>query len=291
MSAQVETMRVVIVTGLSGAGKSTALRALEDIEFYAIDNLPLPHLASVVDTLRGEGVANLAVAVDARQHAFLGNYRAEVESLRAAGHEVETLFLEASDAMLVRRFSETRRRHPLSGDDVTVGIARDRELLGALREQADDAVVDTGYLNVHQLKGIIQERYGRREGHLAVTLLSFGFKHGLPLEADVVFDVRFLPNPYFDEKLSGLDGTNPDVARFVLGASEGAELVDRVERFVRFSLPNFERERKLYVTVAIGCTGGRHRSVAVVEELGRRLGDDWHTVVRHRDLAYGQGGI
>jgi len=287
----VTKMRIVMVTGLSGAGKSTALRALEDIEFFTIDNLPLPQLADVVETMRAEGVANLAVSVDARQEMFLDRYRGEMLALRQAGHDVETLFLEASDAFLVRRFSETRRRHPLSGDDVTAGIARDRELLGELREQADDAVVDTGALNVHQLKGIIQERYGKREGRLAVTLLSFGFKHGLPLEADVVFDVRFLPNPYFDEKLSGLDGTNADVAQFVLGGGEGRELVDRVERFVRFSLPNFERERKLYVTVAIGCTGGRHRSVAVVEELGRRLHGDWQTVVRHRDLAYGQGGI
>jgi UPF0042 nucleotide-binding protein len=162
------------------------------------------------------------------------------------------------------------------------GIRRDRKILAELREGA--AVVDTGALNVHQLKGIIQERYGRQEGSLAVTLLSFGFKHGLPAESDVVFDVRFLPNPYFRAELSGSDGTNPQVAEFVLGSDEGKRLLDQVVSLLTFSLPQFEREGKLYLTIAVGCTGGRHRSVAVVEELARRLGDQWDVLVRHRDL-------
>jgi UPF0042 nucleotide-binding protein len=272
--------RVVIVTGLSGAGKSTALRALEDIGFYTADNVPLPLIPSLVDTV---GSANdVAVAVDSRQKDHLGEFHKTVAALRAAGRKVETLFLEASDDLLLRRFQETRRRHPLAGDDLTAGIRADRKLLGPLHEGA--AVVDTTNLNVHQLKGIIQERYGPREGNLALTLLSFGFKHGLPPEADLVFDVRFLANPYFDAALSGSDGRNPKVAEYVLGPTEGSELVARLESLIGFSLPHFEREGKRYLTIAIGCTGGRHRSVAVVEELARRLGDGWDVLVRHRDL-------
>ncbi|RMH43237.1 MAG: RNase adapter RapZ [Deltaproteobacteria bacterium] len=280
-------MRIVIVTGLSGAGKSTALRALEDVGFYCADNVPLPLLGALVDALAGVGVTSAALVVDARQEPFLADYRAQVAGLRAAGHRVEVLFLKAADEVLIRRFSETRRRHPLAGDDLRSGIRRDRELLAPLRADARNATVRTDALNVHQLKGIIQERYGRREGQLAITLLSFGFKHGLPPEADLVWDVRFLPNPYFIEGLSQKDGTAADVAAFVLDSDAGRELIDRLEQFARFALPEFEREGKMYLTIAVGCTGGRHRSVAVVEELGRRLGGDWDVVVRHRDLDRG----
>lgn len=277
-------MRIVVVTGMSGAGKSTALRALEDVGFYCADNLPLPLIGDAVKLLEREGVTDFAICVDNRQEQFLGQYDRRVAELRAAGHEVEMLFLDASDDFLVRRFSETRRRHPLSGDDLTRGIARDRQLLDRLRADLEHSSVDTSRLNVHQLKGIIQERFGRREGKLAITLLSFGFKHGLPTEADVVFDVRFLPNPYFVEELSGRDGRDGDVSTFVLDTDQGRELIQHIEQFTRFALPQFQREKKLYVTIAVGCTGGRHRSVAVVEELGRRLQGTWDVVVRHRDL-------
>ena len=280
-------MRIVVVTGMSGAGKSTALRALEDVGFYCADNLPLPLVGEMVNRLDAAGVGDAALVVDARQAAFLSDYRDHMDALRAKGHDVEVLFLEAADDVLIRRFSETRRRHPLAGDDLPDGIRRDRELLAPLRAEARNSIVRTDSLNVHQLKVIIQERYGRQEGTLAITLLSFGFKHGLPLEADLVWDVRFLPNPYFVEGLSERDGRDADVAKFVLDAPEGAELVERIEGFARFSLPRFEREGKLYLTVAVGCTGGRHRSVAVVEELGRRLGEEWDMVVRHRDLGRG----
>ncbi len=280
-------MRVVIVTGMSGAGKSTALRALEDLEFFCVDNLPLPLLPSFVETMREAGTLHLAVVIDARQEQFLSEYRTHVEALRKTGATVEVLFLEAEENVLIRRFSETRRRHPLSGDDLPGGIQRDNDLLAVLRHDARGSIVNTGALNVHQLKGIIQERFGRQEGHLAITLLSFGFKHGLPSEADLVFDVRFLANPYFVEELSGRDGRDDEVAKFVLDTAEGRELVEIVEQFARFSLPQFEKEGKLYLTIGIGCTGGRHRSVAVVEELGRRLGEEWDLVVRHRDLERG----
>jgi UPF0042 nucleotide-binding protein len=278
-------MQIVIVTGLSGAGKSTALRALEDIEFFCVDNIPVPLVAGLVDHLAHEGDRDkLAIAIDSRQRRNLGAWSAALGKLRGAGHRLEVMFLDASDEVLLRRFSETRRRHPLSGDDLIEGVRRDRELMIELRAGA--AIVDTSNLNMHQLKAIIQDRYGGT-GKLAVTLVSFGFKHGLPLEFNLVVDVRFLPNPYFEPTLTYRDGRDAEVARFVLGA-DGTELVRHVEDLLRFSLPHFQKEGKLYVTVAVGCTGGRHRSVAVVEELRRRLGGEFDMLVRHRDVERGE---
>lgn len=278
-------MQIVIVTGLSGAGKSTALRALEDIEFTCVDNIPVPLVAQMVDHLAHEGDRDkLAIAIDARQRRQLAAWQQTITKLRSSGHRLEVMFLDASDPVLLRRFSETRRRHPLSGDDVLDGIRRDRELMAEMRQGA--AIVDTSNLNTHQLKAIIQDRYGGT-GKLAVTFVSFGFKHGLPLEFNLVFDVRFLPNPYFEPSLTHLDGRDPDVAKFVLGP-DGSELVRQVESLLRFALPQFQKEGKLYVTVCVGCTGGRHRSVAVVEELRRRLAGEWDILVRHRDVERGE---
>lgn len=285
-------MQIVVVTGLSGAGKSTALRALEDAEFYCVDNIPLPLVGNVVEQLTQIGDADkLAIAIDARQQRHLHAWRDELARLRAGGHHLEVMYLEASDEVLLRRFSETRRRHPLSGDNVADGIRRDREVTGALRQGAN--VVDTSSLSPHQLKALIQEHYAR-SGKLAVQLVSFGFKHGLPMEFNLVVDVRFLPNPYFEASLTHRDGRDPEVARYVFGddspetRSVGAELIDHVEQLAKFALPQFQREGKLYVTIAIGCTGGRHRSVAVVEELRRRLGGAWEVSVRHRDVERGE---
>jgi UPF0042 nucleotide-binding protein len=283
-------VQIVIVTGLSGAGKSTALRALEDIEYACVDNIPVPLVTQMVDHLAHEGDRDkLAIAIDARQRVVfrsgLALWHQMIEKLRGAGHRLEVMFLEAAEPVLLRRFSETRRRHPLSGDDLVDGVRRDRELMADLRQGA--AVVDTSNLTMHQLKAIIQDRYGGT-GRLAVTLVSFGFKHGLPLEFNLVFDVRFLPNPYFEPQLTHLDGRDPDVAKFVFNA-DGTELVGKLERLLRFVLPQFQKEGKLYVTACVGCTGGRHRSVAVVEELRRRLGGEWDILVRHRDIDRGEG--
>ncbi len=277
-------MQIVIVTGLSGAGKSTALRALEDIEFFCVDNIPVPLVAQMIDHLAHEGDRDkVAIAIDSRQRRNLAAWAKTMATLRGAGHRLEVMFLDATDETLLRRFSETRRRHPLSGDDLTDGIRRDREVMGELRHGA--AVVDTSNLNMHQLKAIIQDRYGGT-GKLAVTIVSFGFKYGLPLEFNLVFDVRFLPNPYFEPTLTHLSGRDPEVAKFVL-SPDGLELVRQVEGLLRFQLPQFQKEGKLYVTICVGCTGGRHRSVAVVEELRRRIGAEWDILVRHRDVERG----
>jgi RNase adapter protein RapZ len=279
-------MQIVIVTGLSGAGKSTALRALEDIEFFCVDNIPMPLVAQMVDHLAHEGDRDkLAIAIDSRQRRNLGAWTPSLAKLRGAGHRLEVMYLDATDEVLLRRFSETRRRHPLSGDDVTDGIRRDREIVADLRHGA--AVVDTSNLTPHQMKAIIQDRYGGT-GKLAVTMVSFGWKHGLPVEFNLVFDVRFLPNPYFEPSLTHKDGRDPEVAKFVFDSADSQELVGRVEGLLRFALPQYQNEGKLYVTVAVGCTGGRHRSVAIVEELRRRLGGEWDILVRHRDVDRGE---
>ena len=277
-------MQIVIVTGLSGAGKSTALRALEDVEFFCVDNLPLPMVGDLIDRMAQGESDKVAIAIDARQKRHLPGWRDHLDKLRRAGHRIEVMFLDAKEEVLLRRFSETRRRHPLTGDDLPDGIRRDREIMAELRHGA--LVVDTSSLTLHQLKGIIQERYGGT-GKLAVTLVSFGFKHGLPNEFNIVLDVRFLPNPYFEPTLTHHDGRDPEVKRFVCESGAGREFTDRVESLLRFSLPQFQHEGKLYVTIAVGCTGGRHRSVAIVEELRRRLGGDWDILVRHRDVDRG----
>ena len=277
-------MRIVVVTGMSGAGKSTALRALEDLDYYCVDNLPLPLLPRFMELLSAaHEVEKAALVIDAREKEFLQGAPAALAQMRAAGHSLEVLFLDSPDDVLVRRYQETRRRHPLSGDDLRGGIKKEREALRVLREESE-AVVATGELTVHQLKGIIQERYGRVVGKLAVTLLSFGFKHGIPVEADMVLDVRFLPNPYFVEALSGSTGRDAQVAAFVMNNEDARQFMAHTRAMLEFALPRYEREGKAYLTVAVGCTGGRHRSVAVVEELSKVFDPDYTVTVRHRDL-------
>jgi UPF0042 nucleotide-binding protein len=285
-------MRLVVVTGVSGAGKSTALRALEDLGFYAVDNLPMPLVPELITLLKSRpDIDRAALGLDARSGDFLEGAPAVFAGLRAGGHTVEVLFLDASDEVLIRRFSETRRRHPLSDTDIRAGVAAERARLAGLQKEAE-ALIDTGALTVHVLRALIQERYGRGEGDLAVALLSFGFKHGIPAEADIVLDVRFLPNPFFVPQLTALSGEDESVARFVMEDPNTIAFVNEAEKFLRLSVQGFEREGKAYATVAIGCTGGRHRSVAIAKELGRRLGDTFSVSVRHRDiLRAGAGSV
>jgi RNase adapter protein RapZ len=280
-------MKLVVVTGVSGAGKSTALRALEDLGYYAADNLPLPLVPKFLELVSTRAdIDRAALGIDARGGDFLDGALTIFADAKKLGHSVEILFLDASDEILIRRFSETRRRHPLSDTDIRAGILEERQKLAILR-QSTDALVDTGALTVHVLRALIMERYGHVEGDLAVTLLSFGFKHGLPVEADVVLDVRFLPNPFFVPQLSALSGEDEAVARFVLDDPETKTFVDKAEELIDVSVRGFQREGKSYATVAIGCTGGRHRSVAIAKELGRRLGARFSISIRHRDIQRG----
>lgn len=278
-------MRLVIVTGVSGAGKSTALRALEDLDYYCVDNLPLPLVPKFVELLASRNdVARAALGIDARSGEFLQDVGPIFAGIRQAGHELEIVFLDAADDTVIRRFSETRRRHPLSNPDIRSAVVAERAQLAPMRQEADE-IINTGGLTVHALREVIQERYGRKGDRLSVTLLSFGFKHGLPSEADIVLDVRFLPNPFFVAELSPLTGEDEAVRRWVLAQPEASAFLDKAEDLLRLSLRGFEKERKAYATLAIGCTGGRHRSVALVRELAERLGRDVSLSVRHRDLS------
>jgi RNase adapter protein RapZ len=282
-------LHVVIVTGLSGSGKTTAIRVLEDLGFYCIDNLPVVLTPKFIELCQNseEEIKRVALGIDLRERAFLVDFPAVIDEIRGAGHRVEILFLDAADDVLVRRFSETRRPHPLADDtNVARGIQREREKLADLRAMAD-RIVDTSAYTVHQLRDELRGRLGGVSGSEAamrVFLVSFGYKYGLPGDTDVLFDVRFLPNPFFVEELRLLDGTDPTVARYVLERPETEEFLARALALLQFTLPLYEREGRRYLTVGFGCTGGRHRSVAVVGELERRLaGCGYPVQVQHRD--------
>jgi len=279
----------VVITGLSGAGKSFAIKCFEDMGFFCVDNLPTTLIPTFADLImRSEQpIHRVALGVDVREGAYLSRLLDIIRELRTRGHAVEVLFLEASEEALVRRYHETRRRHPLAGDGNALdGIRAERKALSDLREVAD-RIVDTSALTVHQLKDRLVELYVAPKARpgLAPSLVSFGFKHGVPLDADLVFDVRFLPNPHFVDALRALDGRDERVRTFVLNHPESKELLRRLEDFLRFVLPCYEREGKAYLTVAVGCTGGHHRSVTVAEELKRFLsGIGYAPTVVHRDL-------
>ena len=283
-------LHAMVVTGLSGSGKSTALKVLEDLGFYCIDNLPvalLPRLVELWESAREEN-GRLALGIDARERRFLAEFPRAFETLRAGGVAVEVLYLEASDEVLVRRFSETRRPHPFAeGGAVADGIRHEREALRELREVAT-RVLDTSALTVHELRAALRDVVARPDdqGTMAVSLVSFGFKYGLPTDADVALDCRFLPNPFFVEGLRLKTGLDQEVADFVLRRPETQEYLVRVVDLLSFTLPRYQSEGKSYLTIAIGCTGGRHRSVVLVEEIRHRLEAlGQHVLVRHRDAA------
>jgi UPF0042 nucleotide-binding protein len=266
---------ILVITGMSGSGKSTAVRALEDAGWFCIDNLPAPLLVKVAEL--GVGQDRLAFVVDVREGTYLAEAPTALEELRRAGHHLELLFLESSDEALVRRYSETRRRHPLAGaEGVEQGIARERHALQALREHSEH-VLDTSTMTVHELRRQVMARFGPSgSGGLALTVMSFGFKYGVPSNADLVFDVRFLPNPFFVPELKPLSGKDARVAAFVVEPADGQEFLGRCFELLQFLVPRYQREGKTYLTVAVGCTGGRHRSVAIAQVLAERLkGTAW----------------
>ena len=281
--------RVVIVTGYSGSGKSTVINALEDLGFFCIDNLPVPLLPKVVElasTGASRSIDAVAFVVDTRERGFLDQADEIIEQLHQEGARVDVVFLEADEDTMLRRYSATRRPHPASdGGTIREGIARERELLADLRHHAD-WVIDTSQHTPHTLKAIVKQRFGDEDSaKMRVTLLTFGFKYGLPTESDLVFDVRFLQNPYFVEELREGTGLDPEVRDYVLGQDETGGFIGLFRQVADFLLPLYEREGKSYLTIAIGCTGGRHRSVAVSEAIASRLrGRGWDVAVRHRDV-------
>ena len=288
--------RFVVVTGLSGAGKSAAIRALEDLGYLCVDNLPTVLIPVLADLDPGGGVRHdaIAVVVDVRDRSFLDRFSGVFTALRArSGLRTWLIFLEASDAALLRRFSETRRPHPLApAGSVIEGILIERARLRPIKAMSD-LVLDTSDLTVHELRRAFGElAEGRdRRARLTATLLSFGYKHGVPPESDLLFDVRFLPNPYFVPELRALSGRDAGVRDYVCAAETAAPFLDKTVDLIEFLIPRYIDEGKSYLTVGVGCTGGRHRSVVMVGQLKKRLsgvaGVRWR--VRHRDVAAGRG--
>jgi RNase adapter protein RapZ len=284
-----DSLDFVIITGLSGAGKSYAIKCFEDMGFFCVDNLPttlMPTFAELA-ARSPQSIRRVALGIDVREGEYLSHLLDALAELKRRHHTVEVLFLEASEEALVRRYHESRRRHPVAGDgNILDGIRAERKAMAHMREIAD-RIVDTSSLTVHQFKALLVELYVAPKARpgLATSLVSFGFKHGIPFEADLVFDVRFLANPHFVEALRPLDGRDERVREFIFRHDEGRELRRRLEDLLAFLLPCYEREGKAYLTIAVGCTGGRHRSVAFVEELKTFLtGLGFAPTIVHRDL-------
>jgi len=283
-------LHVALVSGLSGSGKSTAINALEDLGFYCIDNLPAELIPRFIELCeRSEEMGRIALGVDSRGREFLDQLPRALGDVRRLGHRLEVVFLEADDAALMRRFSETRRPHPLAQNgDVAAAIGQERADLAWLRGRAD-RIIDTTAYNGHQLRTAVKELFAREDAgksqRLQVQMVSFGFKHGLPVDADLVWDVRFLPNPFYVEELRTRTGRDRAVQDYVLAHPAAGRFQEIVQEYLEFALPHYEREGKSYLTVAIGCTGGHHRSVVLVERLARALEDaDAEVSIRHRDI-------
>jgi len=279
----------IVVTGMSGAGKSAASRCLEDLGFLCIDNLPVTLIPKVAELCAQseKRIERVALVVDAREGRFLEGLFDILTDLRRDGHRVRVVFLEGSDEVLVRRFSESRRPHPLAtGGTALDGIRAERELLRQLKAKAD-LVIDTSSFTVHEFRKLLATSFLDLPSlpRTALSLLSFGYRHGLPVDADLIFDARCLPNPHFVDALQPLTGLAPEVVEYVMRFAQTRGFLEQVLEFLDFTLPLYLQEGKAYLTIAVGCTGGRHRSVVLAEELGRRLREAGHEVsVRHRDM-------
>ena len=284
-----KNLRVVIITGLSGSGKSTALRALEDIGFFCVDNLPVVLLPKFLDitTLSSPEIDRVAMVMDLRERSFLDKYPRIFTRLKDKGYKIDILFLESSDDSLLHRFSETRRIHPLSEKGpIMEGIQLEREKLLSLKQMADK-IIDTTSINVHQLKDIVQRHFLPSSGYnkMVVNVSSFGYRYGLPADADLVFDVRFLPNPYFVENLKNFDGHHAAVKDYVLKNKESKEFLKKILDLMALLIPLYEKEGKVRLNVALGCTGGKHRSVVMANELSSYFSAMKYMVnLNHRDI-------
>ena len=320
-----KNIRVILISGLSGSGKTTAIKALEDAGFYCVDNLPMPLLPKFIELCEQSGgkISKVAVVRDIRGEVsypdtrqpliqveavkpggdpgsdggdtdFLRDSRRIIQDLKREGYRIEILFLEASDTILMRRFSETRREHPLAvGGSIREGLQLERKRLQVIRDMANQ-VIDTSTLSVHQLKEKVQQyvQEGKSSSQMTFVLLSFGYSFGIPFETDLLMDVRFLPNPYFIEELRGFKGDHPKVAEYVMQWKETKEFLRHIEDLIRFLLPLYQKEMKTHLTLAVGCTGGRHRSVVIVNRLADMLRDELaereiFLSVQHRDMDKG----
>ncbi len=289
MSEQGRLVQTVVITGMSGSGKSTALKAFEDLGYYCVDNLPITLLEEflILTDNTAESETKVALVMDVREKSFLDQYNSIFTRIRNSGFHLEVLFLDCRDEIIVRRFSQTRRRHPLDRDgDIVTGIKVERKRLRGLREFAD-RLIDTSNFNVHQLRETVITLYSPRSSldHLMIHVMSFGFKYGVPADANLVFDVRFLPNPYFVPELRALSGRDQQVQDFVLNHRETEEFNSHLTGLLDFIIPQYRKEGKSYLVIAIGCTGGRHRSVTIAEWLKNYLAKGKEEVLlTHRDM-------
>lgn len=286
-------MRVVLVTGLSGSGKSVAIRLLEDMGYYCVDNLPAQFLADVCAHLANAGYRDLAVSIDARSEGLIGDLPSVIGALRTFGHDVKVLFLTASTDALVQRYSETRRRHPMAQRLLKEGMAEEPTLTEAIEAEralleplnAVAHLIDTSHLPAGTLRRWVLDFVGSPRAPLTLAFESFAFKDGIPLAADLVFDVRNLPNPYYDRELRPLTGLDPPVVAFLASLPTVGQMIDDIGAFIGRWLPSYVADNRHYLTVAIGCTGGQHRSPYVAEQLAERFRAQGHVVVRHRAIA------
>ena len=284
-------MRLVIVTGVSGAGKSSALKMLEDNHYFCVDNLPIPLVEKFVSLMsggQGEDVQNVALGIDARSGRSLGELEAVLERMKELGYKYEILFLDAEDAVLVKRYKETRRSHPLAMNGrVDDGIRLEREKMKFLKDRAD-YIIDTTHLLTRELKQEIEKIFVENVGfhNMVISVLSFGFKYGIPADADLVFDVRFLPNPYYVYELRPLTGNDEGVYQYVMDSDTAREFSKKLEDMIRFLIPNYIREGKTNLVIAIGCTGGKHRSVTLARVLYEHLTEtkEYGLRLEHRDI-------
>lgn len=283
-------LTLVVITGLSGAGKSHALKCFEDFGYFCIDNLPPALLPTFVDLCHQQGgeIPKVALGIDVRERVFFADLVGVLQQVKDLGHAVELLFLEARDAILVRRFSESRRPHPLLPElPVLEGVRFERERLAEVRAHAD-RILDTSDLTVHELRDLLARQFGPENAspRLTISLITFGYKYGVPFDVDLLFDVRFLRNPFFEPGLRPLSGEDSRVVGYVLSDPDATGLLDQLEQLFKFLIPLFERERRSYLNVGIGCTGGRHRSIVIAKRLQQTFSRAGHHVtLSHRDLA------
>lgn len=279
-------MNLVIVSGLSGSGKSSAINILEDLGYYCVDNLPPQLISTFLNLCKKSStkIEKVALGIDIREGEFLNNIHDEVKILKKSGNKIEYLFLDASDQTLIKRYKESRRIHPLAlKGNLPEGIKRERLALKKIRENSAH-VIDTSKLSVHQLKQIVKDIFGKSQKEkLILNFSSFGYKFGIPSDPDIMIDVRFLPNPYFNEKIKKFNGLDPKIKKFVLNGSESRVFLDKLIDFLDFLFDKYILEGKSYLTVAIGCTGGKHRSVVIVEELKKSF-KKLNPNISHRDI-------